>query len=66
MIGRTSIAPRGRRRVGQILGENVSGYCQSTTIHGFAYWISAPRSMEKLFWVIVVIASLAFPAIILR
>ena len=43
MIGRTS-SPKGRsRHAGQILRANVSGYCESTTLHGFAYWVSAPR-----------------------
>ena len=43
MIGRTSSAPKGSRRARQILQANVSGYCESTTLHGFAYWVSAPR-----------------------
>ncbi len=27
----------------EVLGENAKQYCESTTIHGFAYWVSAPR-----------------------
>jgi hypothetical protein len=30
-------------------------YCETTTVHGFQYWVSAPGHLEKLFWVIVVI-----------
>lgn len=34
---------------------DLKAYCETTTIHGFAYWVSAPRLLEKLFWAIVVV-----------
>ena len=42
-----------------MLCSSVSAYCENTTVHGFAYWVSAPRAAEKLAWVAVVIAGFA-------
>ena len=39
-----------------ILSGNATRYCEATSIHGFAYWVAAPRLPEKLFWVLVTIA----------
>ena len=35
---------------------NIVNYCNSTTIHGFSYWVSAENIVEKLFWVLVVVS----------
>ena len=35
--------------------DNAVNYCETTTIHGFSYWVSARNLPEKLFWVLVVI-----------
>jgi hypothetical protein len=42
------------QRASKLLAANARAYCETTSIHGFAYWVSAPRLLEKLFWVIVV------------
>ncbi len=38
-----------------ILGEKGRAYCEATTVHGFAYWVAAPTTPEKIFWVCVVL-----------
>ncbi len=38
-----------------ILSEHGKGYCEATSLHGFAYWVSAPRIIEKVFWVVIVL-----------
>ncbi len=40
----------------RILEDHTRAYCEATTIHGFAYFVKAPRLVEKLFWVAVVIS----------
>ncbi len=30
-------------------------YCEETTLHGFAYFVKAPRLVERILWVAVVI-----------
>ena len=34
---------------------NAKNYCESTSIHGFSYWVSADNVFEKLFWVLTVV-----------
>lgn len=29
-------------------------YCETTTLHGFAYWVGAPRIIERLLWFAIV------------
>jgi hypothetical protein len=41
-------------RVSRILTANAKSYCETTTIHGFGYWSSETKILEKIFWVIVV------------
>ncbi len=31
-------------------------YCETTTVHGFAYWVNAPKIIERVFWVAVVLS----------
>ena len=49
-----------------IITENATGYCESTSLHGFSYWVSAPRVVEKIFWVIVVATAFVFATIIIK
>jgi hypothetical protein len=42
------------QQVFKLLAAHVIAYCETTTIHGFSYCASAPRLLEKLFWVAVV------------
>ncbi len=51
---------------GSILSEHGKAYCETTSIHGFAYWVSAPRVIEKAFWVIVVITFMCCAAAIIH
>ncbi len=41
-------------------------YCESTSIHGFAYWVLAPRWPEKAFWMVLVVLFVSFAFAILR
>jgi hypothetical protein len=50
----------------QVLASNAKSYCENTTIHGFVYWVTAPRLLEKLFWVVVVIVGLVFAGLIIK
>ncbi len=49
-----------------ILWSHCREYCESTSIHGFAYWVAAPRLLEKLFWVCLVATFGTFAALIIR
>jgi hypothetical protein len=50
----------------QVLASNAKSYCENTTIHGFVFWVTAPRLLEKLFWVVVVIVGLVFAGLIIK
>jgi hypothetical protein len=41
-------------------------YCETTTIHGFVYWVNAPRLIEKLFWVVVVLTGFVCACLIIN
>ena len=45
-----------RREKPNLILANIVNYCKSTSIHGFAYWVSAENILEKLFWVLVVVS----------
>jgi hypothetical protein len=49
-----------------IVKANARAYCENTTIHGFSYWINAPRLLEKLFWVTVVVFGLICASLIIK
>ena len=43
---------------------NAAAYCETTTIHGFVYWIEAENILERLFWVAVVCLGFLFGSLI--
>ena len=43
---------------------NAASYCETTTIHGFVYWIEAENILERLFWVAVVCIGFLFGSLI--
>jgi hypothetical protein len=49
-----------------IVKANARAYCENTSIHGFSYWITAPRLLEKFFWVIVVVFGLICASLIIN
>jgi hypothetical protein len=49
-----------------IVKANARAYCETTTIHGFSYWITAPRVLEKFFWVTVVVLGLICASLIIN
>jgi hypothetical protein len=48
-----------------LLRTNARVYCETTTIHGFFYWVNAPRLLEKLFWVVVVLTGFTCASLII-
>ena len=34
-------------------------YCENCTPHGFSYWVSSARTVDRLFWVTVVLLCFA-------
>jgi hypothetical protein len=41
-------------------------YCETTTIHGFSYWVTASRLLEKLFWMSVVLTGFICASLIIN
>ena len=35
-------------------------FCENTTLHGFAYVVSAPRLLERFFWGLVIAAFVSY------
>ena len=50
----------------EILPAQGKAYCEATSIHGFAYWVGAPRILERIFWVCVVIAGFTCASLIIH
>ena len=40
-------------------------YCENTSLHGFAYWVSSRKLIERFFWVVIVCGFLSCCAVIL-
>ncbi len=49
-----------------MIAEKVLAYCETTSIHGFSYWVSADRRVERLFWICVVTTFLCCASVIIR
>ena len=49
-----------------VLSAKGKAYCETTTVHGFAYWVSAPRFLEKVFWVLVVVTGFSLASMIVH
>ena len=48
-----------------VLKRSAKEYCESTTLHGFAYWVQASNSIERVVWISFTIASLVCAGIII-
>ena len=49
-----------------IIKSNTREYCNSTTLHGFSYWVNnTDTKAEKIFWVLVVILGFAMASVII-
>ena len=44
---------------------NAKNYCESTSIHGFSYWVSAENVFEKLFWILTVVIGFSCASVII-
>jgi hypothetical protein len=49
-----------------LLKQQAKAYCETTSIHGFTYWVNAPRFVEKLFWVAVVLTGFTCASLIIK
>ena len=38
-----------------VLTTNAINYCETTTLHGFLYWVQARNLYERLFWIVLVV-----------
>ena len=47
-----------------LVRDHAISYCETTTIHGFSYWVSAPRLPERIFWVCLVLAFASYAGVI--
>ena len=36
-----------------VLITNAINYCETTTLHGFVYWVQARNHIEKLIWILI-------------
>jgi hypothetical protein len=59
MEKKTSVSPS------NLLKRQAKAFCESTSIHGFIYWVNAPRLIEKLFWVAVVLTGFTCASLII-
>jgi hypothetical protein len=48
-----------------LLKRQAKAYCETTSIHGFTYWVNAPRFIEKIFWVAVVLTGFTVASVII-
>ena len=49
-----------------IIKSNTKEYCNSTSLHGFSYWVNnTDTKAEKVFWVLVVMLSFAMASVII-
>ena len=46
---------RGGKEVGNVLKSTAKEYCENCTPHGFSYLVTSARTVDKLFWVSVVV-----------
>ena len=37
-----------------VLKANATAYCETSSIHGFEYWVTADNRFERLCWVVIV------------
>ena len=48
-----------------VLKRNAKEYCNSTSLHGFAYWVQARNNIERFAWIVLTIASLTCAGVII-
>ena len=48
-----------------VLKRNAKEYCNSTSLHGFAYWVQARNNFERFAWIVLTIASLTCAGVII-
>ena len=48
-----------------VLKRNAKEYCNSTSLHGFAYWVQGGNNLERFVWIVFTITSLACAGVII-
>ena len=48
------------------LADHAKGYCDNTTVHGFAYLTEGRDWAEKVFWAIVIVCGLSIASVIIH
>ena len=43
-----------KRDAKSVVKANATAYCETSTIHGFGYWVTADNIYERLCWVAIV------------
>ena len=57
---------RERRSGLAIIKSNTREYCNSTSLHGFSYWVNnTDTKAEKIFWVLVVVLSFSMASFLI-
>ena len=56
---------QGQRGKSDVIFANAVSYCESTSIHGFSYWVSAESIVEKLFWILTVVIGFSCASVII-
>ena len=56
---------QGKRGKYDVIIANAASYCESTSIHGFSYWVSAENNFEKLFWILTVVIGFLSASVII-
>lgn len=37
-----------KKKTESIISRNAKTYCENTALHGFAYWVGAPRDLDAI------------------
>ena len=51
--GKTKMLAKGFRT--SVLVTNAINYCETTSLHGFLYWVQARNPIEKLIWILITV-----------
>ena len=65
MVRKRVLVPKRGEKGSSVLKRNVQEYCKSTSIHGFAYWVQAQNSAEKLVWIVSTVLSITCAGLII-
>ena len=44
-----------KRAKTSVLATNAVNYCETTSLHGFLYWVQARNRIEKFIWILITV-----------